>query len=70
MYKNKPKLPAQFTFVEKERIPFAVTVSPDELAAGQIRVKPQVGKEQGSGSGVLLDRKDLVPWLKKELGRP
>ncbi|ORY82402.1 histidyl-tRNA synthetase [Leucosporidium creatinivorum] len=69
MYKNKPKLPQQFAFVDKERIPYAVTVSPDELASGQIRVKPQVGKEQGSGNGVLLERKELVPWLLKELGR-
>lgn len=69
MYKKKPKLPQQFLFVEKEHIPFAVTVSPDELAQGQIRVKPQVGKEQGQGNGVLLDRKELVPWLKEQLGR-
>lgn len=67
MYKAKPKLPQQFAFVDKENIPYAVTVSPDELANGQIRVKPQVGKEQGTGNGVLLDRAELVPWLKNAL---
>ncbi|KAK4047785.1 Cytoplasmic and mitochondrial histidine tRNA synthetase [Microbotryomycetes sp. JL221] len=70
MYKAKPKLPQQFAFVDKEHIPYAVTVSPDELASGQVRVKPQIGKEQGTGSGVLLPREELVPWLKTALGRP
>ncbi|KAK4050173.1 Cytoplasmic and mitochondrial histidine tRNA synthetase [Microbotryomycetes sp. JL201] len=67
MYKVKPKLPQQFAFVDKEQIPYAVTVSPEELALGQIRVKPQVGKEEGAGSGVLLQRSELVPWLKAAL---
>lgn len=68
MYKAKPKLPQQFAFVDKEHIPYAVTVSPDELSNGQIRVKPQVGKEQGgTNNGVLLERAELIPWLKKEL---
>lgn len=69
MYKRKPKMPAQFAVIEKEHIPYAVTVSPDELSAGQVRVKPQIGKEQGSGNGILLERAELIPWLKKELGR-
>ncbi|GAA5995492.1 hypothetical protein JCM5350_006012, partial [Sporobolomyces pararoseus] len=69
MYKAKPKLPKQFEIIDKERIPYAVQVSPDELAKGTIRVKPQVGKEQGSGNDIELKREDLVSWLKEKLGK-
>lgn len=69
MYKAKPKLPKQFEIIDKERIPYAVQVSPDELAKGTIRVKPQVGKEQGSGNDIELKRDQLVPWLKEKLGK-
>ncbi|GAA5821337.1 hypothetical protein JCM11251_004577 [Rhodosporidiobolus azoricus] len=69
MYKAKPKLPKQFEIIDKERIPYAVQVSPSELAKGTIRVKPQVGKEQGSGNDVEINRDELVPWLLKALGK-
>ncbi|GAA6017942.1 hypothetical protein JCM11491_001228 [Sporobolomyces phaffii] len=69
MYKAKPKLPKQFEIIDKERIPYAVQVSPGELAKGTIRVKPQVGKEQGSGNDIELKREDLVSWLKEKLGK-
>lgn len=69
MYKAKPKLPKQFEVIDKERIPYAVQVSPGELAKGTIRVKPQVGKEQGSGNDVEIKREELVPWLLEALGR-
>ncbi|GAA5938257.1 histidine--tRNA ligase [Sporobolomyces koalae] len=69
MYKAKPKLPKQFEVIDKERIPYAVQVSPGELAKGTIRVKPQVGKEQGSGNDIELKREELVPWLKEKLGK-
>ncbi|KWU41496.1 histidyl-tRNA synthetase [Rhodotorula sp. JG-1b] len=69
MYKAKPKLPKQFEVIDKERIPYAVQVSPGELAKGTIRVKPQVGKEQGSGNDVEIKREELVPWLLEALRR-
>lgn len=69
MYKAKPKLPKQFEIIDKERIPFAVQVSPGELAKGTIRVKPQVGKEQGAGNDIEMKREELVPWLLEKLGR-
>ncbi|GAA6013557.1 hypothetical protein JCM8202_000732 [Rhodotorula sphaerocarpa] len=69
MYKAKPKLPKQFEVIDKERIPYAVQVSPGELAKGTIRVKPQVGKELGSGNDVEIKREELVPWLLEKLGR-
>ncbi|GAA5967302.1 hypothetical protein JCM11641_000506 [Rhodosporidiobolus odoratus] len=69
MYKAKPKLPKQFEIIDKERIPYAVQVSPGELARGTIRVKPQVGKEQGAGNDVEMKREELIPWLKQALGK-
>lgn len=69
MYKKKPKAPAQFGYVDKEKIPFAVTVSPDEWSQQQIRIKPQIGKEEGSGHGILLQRNELINWLKQELAK-
>ncbi|GAA5899717.1 hypothetical protein JCM5296_004204 [Sporobolomyces johnsonii] len=69
MYKAKPKLPKQFEVIDKERIPYAVQVSPGELAKGTIRVKPQVGKEQGSGNDIEMKREELIPWLKEKLGK-
>ncbi|SCV71229.1 BQ2448_2817 [Microbotryum intermedium] len=67
MYKKKPKRPAQFEYVDKERIPFAVIVAPDELERGEIRIKPQLGKEEAQGLGVLVKRDKLVSWLLREL---
>ncbi|GAA6038911.1 hypothetical protein JCM8097_000570 [Rhodosporidiobolus ruineniae] len=69
MYKSKPKLPKQFEVIDKERIPYAVQVSPGELAKGTIRVKPQVGKEEGAGNDIEMKREELVPWLLMALGR-
>ncbi|TNY22797.1 histidyl-tRNA synthetase [Rhodotorula diobovata] len=69
MYKAKPKLPKQFEVIDKDRIPYAVQVSPGELAKGTIRVKPQVGKEQGSGNDIEMKREELIPWLLEKLGR-
>jgi histidyl-tRNA synthetase len=68
MFKTKPKLAKQFETIDKERIPFAVLVAPDELKQGKIRVKAQVGKDEaGGGQGELVDRSDLVSYLKKLL---
>ncbi|GAA5899439.1 hypothetical protein JCM8208_001646 [Rhodotorula glutinis] len=69
MYKAKPKLPKQFEIIDKERIPYAVQVSPGELAKGTIRVKPQVGKEEGAGNDIEMKREELIPWLLEKLGR-
>lgn len=68
MFKTKPKLAKQFEIIDKERIPFAVLVTPDELKEGKIRVKAQVGKEEASGQGELIDRSEMIAYLKKQLG--
>lgn len=69
MYKAKPKLRAQFEYCDKEQIPIAVLVGPDELKEGFVRVKEQKGKEADSaaseGEKVKVD--DLVRWLQERL---
>lgn len=69
MYKAKPKLRTQFEYCDKEQIPFAVLIGPDELKEGFVRVKEQKGKEAdtaaGEGEKVKVD--DLAQWLKERL---
>lgn len=62
-YKAKPKLPKQFEVVDKERIPFGLLLAPREWNEGQVRIKEQKGKEDGSGDGDLINIKDLIPEL-------
>ena len=66
-YKVKPKPAAQFAVVDKDNIPFAVIVAPDELAKGLVRIKPQVGKEEAKNDGEVVERTDMVLWLTKKL---
>ncbi|KAF9515855.1 hypothetical protein BS47DRAFT_1381276 [Hydnum rufescens UP504] len=66
-YKVKPKLPKQWETVDKEQIPFAVIIGPDELAEGNVRVKEQKGKELTSGDGEKIPRGELVAWLKERI---
>ncbi|KAI5479019.1 histidyl-trna synthetase [Pseudohyphozyma bogoriensis] len=68
-YKVKPKVPQQFATIDKERIPYAVMVSPDEWKAGNVRVKEQVGKEDAVGKGDEMTLAELTPYLLKKLGR-
>lgn len=65
MFKAKPKLAKQFEVIDKERIPFAVLVAPDELREGKIRVKAQVGKDEASGQGELMERGEMIAYLKR-----
>ena len=68
MFKTKPKLDKQFAQIDKDRIPFAILVAPDEVKEGKVRVKQQVGKEEGEGKmGVLMDRTEVVAYLKTKL---
>lgn len=72
MYKVKPKAANQFAQVDKDAVPFAVMVSPDELEAGEIIIKPQSvsGQDQGEGGkGIKMKRTEMVPWLLERLGR-
>ncbi|KAJ1020324.1 hypothetical protein NDA18_005920 [Ustilago nuda] len=68
MHKAKPKLPAQFGVVDKEGIPFAVILAPNEWngETRKVRVKQQKGKDsdEGQGQGELVDLKQLIEYLK------
>ncbi|TFK39360.1 histidyl-tRNA synthetase [Crucibulum laeve] len=70
--KNKPKLQAQFAAGEKDEVPFAVLIGPDEVKAGVVRVKEQKwkfvnGKKEkveSEDKGTEVRREELVRWLK------
>ena len=67
-YKQKPKLPAQFTAAEKTGIPFAVILGEDEQAQGKVKVK-EMGLPDGhpEKDGALVDLTDLVQEVQKRL---
>ena len=72
MFKNKPKLPAQFAAGEKDEVPFAVILGGDELKSGLVTVKEQKWefkdgqkvKVQSEEKGTLIPREQLVDWIK------
>lgn len=43
MHKLKPKLARQFEVLDKEQIPYALIIGPDEVRDGIVNVKTQVG---------------------------
>lgn len=71
-YKLKPRLPAQFGAIEKDAIPFAVMIAPDEWAKGQVRVKEQKSSTGGNSAegedqkGEVVEVDNLVAYLKKK----
>ncbi|CAE6468289.1 unnamed protein product [Rhizoctonia solani] len=68
MYKVTPRLDAQFKVMDKELIPYAVMVGPDEIKDGKVKVKIQYSAGgEDAGSQVLLSREELIPWLKQKL---
>jgi len=73
MYKVKPKLRAQFDIVDRDHIPFAVILGPDEWKAGKVRIKQQKGKEENTGSddaqGTLVDKSSMVAFVEERLKR-
>ena len=68
LYKKKPKLQAQFAVVDKEQIPFAVLLAPGEWAAGTVRVKQQLGKDEtGENKGEEVKLDALCGYIKSKL---
>ncbi|CAG8459099.1 11095_t:CDS:10 [Diversispora eburnea] len=67
MYKNKPKLQAQFSVCDRDQIPFAVIIGRDELNRGVVRIKDMRSKEQGEGGGTSVKRDEMITELKKRL---
>jgi histidyl-tRNA synthetase len=42
MHKLKPKLARQFEVLDKEQIPYALIIGPDEIKDGLVNIKTQV----------------------------
>lgn len=72
LFKNKPKLPAQFAAGERDEAPFAIILGGDELKEGLVTVKEQKwefvngekSKIQSSDQGTKVKRAELIEWLK------
>ena len=69
-YKQKPKLPAQFTAAEKNSIPFAVILGEDEQAQGKVKIK-EMGLPEGhpEKDGALVNLTDLVKEVQQRIGK-
>ncbi|ORZ36693.1 histidyl-tRNA synthetase [Catenaria anguillulae PL171] len=70
MYKKKPKPQQQFTMCDKEQIPYAVILGPDELAEGKVRIKDMRQKVEGdAAAGVVVLRDDMVAQVQERLAQ-
>jgi histidyl-tRNA synthetase len=69
LYKNKPKLPQQWTAIAKDAIPLAIMIAPEEYRNGMVIVKEQRGKEseEGQGKGEVVKIDDMVAYVKSKL---
>lgn len=74
MYKSKPKTQKQFEIVDRDQIPFAIILGPEELKSGHVRIKEQVGKEGNLAiqdkCGVVVERSQMISLLKERLYNP
>ncbi|KAI0347935.1 histidyl-tRNA synthetase [Trametopsis cervina] len=72
LFKNKPKLPAQFAAGEKDEAPFAIILGGDELKEGLVTVKEQKWefvngektKVQLADQGTKIKRSELIDFIK------
>lgn len=67
-YKLKPKTQAQFTSIEKDSVPWAIILAPQEWEAEggpSVRVKQQKGKgsEEGESNGEVVKVEDLAAYM-------
>jgi len=68
MFKESPKDRAQFALADSDQIPYVAILAPKELAAGTVRIKPQVGKDvAGDAKGEEVQMTEVVEYLKKKL---
>ncbi|KAG8719152.1 Cytoplasmic and mitochondrial histidine tRNA synthetase [Ceratobasidium sp. 395] len=69
MHKLKPKLQRQFEVLEKEQIPYALMIGPDEIQEGMVKVKTQLSAGGDSaGTEEKMPRAEVIKWLKERLG--
>lgn len=69
MHKLKPKLQRQFEVLEKELIPYALIIGPDEVKDGLVKVKTQLSAGgDAAGKEEIVPRPEVISWLKQRLG--
>lgn len=71
MYKEKPKVPAQWKVAGDEGTQFVAILAPDEVEKGTVRIKEQLGKDQSSedNKGEEVSMKEVADYLLSKLGR-
>ncbi|KAF3769117.1 hypothetical protein M406DRAFT_63073 [Cryphonectria parasitica EP155] len=68
LHKVKPKLQAQFKAADTNKVPFAVILGEEELAAGQVKLKQMgLGENHPEKEGVLVAITDLVGEIRRRL---
>ncbi|KAI9215777.1 anticodon-binding protein, partial [Blastocladiella britannica] len=68
LFKRKPKLQAQFNQCDKDQIPFAVILGPEELKQGQVKIKDMRAKSEGEdAAGVMVSRESMIDEIQKRL---
>ncbi|KAG8682122.1 Cytoplasmic and mitochondrial histidine tRNA synthetase [Ceratobasidium sp. 394] len=68
MHKLKPKLQRQFEVLEKEQIPYALMIGPDEVKEGTVKVKTQLSAGgEAAGTEEKMPRAEVINWLKQRL---
>lgn len=72
MYKEKPKVPAQWKVADDEGVQFVAIMAPAEVEKGTVRIKEQVGKDNAGGEenkGEEVSMKEVADYLLNKLGR-
>jgi histidyl-tRNA synthetase len=71
MYKEKPKVPAQWKVADDEGVQFVAIMAPAELEKGTVRIKEQVGKDAAGedNKGQEVNMNEVADYLLNKLGR-
>jgi histidyl-tRNA synthetase len=71
MYKEKPKVPAQWKVADDEGVQFVAILAPAEIEKGTVRIKEQVGKDASGedNKGEEVSMTEAAAYLLKKLGR-
>ena len=68
MYKEKPKLPAQFKRAEQAGAPIGIILGQDEMKDGKVKIKIMgLPESDPRKEGVLIDSKDLIDEVARAL---
>lgn len=71
MYKEKPKVPAQWKVADDDGVQFVAILAPAEIENGTVRIKEQVGKDQAGedNKGEEVKMVEAADYLLGKLGR-